>query len=92
MNYASGRHVPFSSFFAPDERSYMSLTSLEVRDLQWRTSRRSAGNGACVEVAAPVNGQIAVRDSKNPGGAWLRYPPQSWQAFIGAVKSEHFFD
>ena len=69
----------------------MSLTSLEVRDLQWRTSRHSAANGACVEVA-PVNGQITVRDSKNPGGAWLRYPPQSWQAFIGAVKSEHFFD
>ena len=65
----------------------MSPSNLEVRDLQWRTSRRSAGNGACVEIA-PVNGQIAVRDSKNPGGIWLRYPAPTWRNFIVGLKSE----
>jgi hypothetical protein len=65
----------------------MSPSNLEVRDLQWRTSRRSAGNGACVEVA-PVNGQIAVRDSKNPGGIWLHYPALTWRDFVGSIKSE----
>jgi hypothetical protein len=65
----------------------MSPSNLEVRDLQWRTSRRSAGNGACVEVA-PVNGHIAVRDSKNPGGIWLNYPALTWRNFVRGIKSE----
>jgi uncharacterized protein DUF397 len=65
----------------------MSPSSLEVRDLQWRTSRRSAGNGACVEVA-PANGKIAVRDSKNPGGIWLHYPASAWRNFVSGIKSE----
>jgi Domain of unknown function (DUF397) len=68
----------------------MSQIDLEDRDLQWRKTRRSAGHGACVEVA-PVNGQIAVRDSMNPGGGRLQYPPQSWQTFISAVKDELIF-
>jgi uncharacterized protein DUF397 len=69
----------------------MSLADTEVYDLQWRKARRSVGNGACVEVA-PVNGQIAVRDSMNPGGSRLRYPARSWQAFVAAIKSEHIFE
>lgn len=69
----------------------MKLIKPQVCAPQWRTARRSAGNGACVEVA-PVNGQIAVRDSKNPDGSWLRYSPRSWQAFIVGVKGEKFFE
>lgn len=69
----------------------MALNDLEVCDLQWRKSRRSANNGACVEVA-PVSGQIAVRDSKNPGGSLLRYPQQSWQDFVQALKTENIFE
>lgn len=69
----------------------MSLTNTEVRDLQWRKARCSVGNGACVEVA-PIDGQVAVRDSMNPGGSQLQYPAESWRAFTSAVKSEHIFD
>jgi hypothetical protein len=60
-------------------------------DLQWRKARRSAGNGACVEVA-PVNGQITVRDSQNPGGGRLQYPAQSWQTFTATLKNEQIFE
>jgi hypothetical protein len=67
----------------------MPLENLEVSDLQWRKARRSANNGACVEVA-PVTGQIAVRDSKNPSGSWLRYPDQSWRYFLSSVKRGDF--
>ena len=69
----------------------MSQTDLEPRDLQWRKARRSAGNGACVEVA-PVNGEIAVRDSMNPDGGRLQYPAQSWRAFLFTVRGEHIFE
>jgi Domain of unknown function (DUF397) len=65
--------------------------SIEVNELQWRKARRSANNGACVEVA-PANGQIAVRDSKDPGGAWLRYSAQSWKVFVDTVRIEQLFD
>jgi len=69
----------------------MFLTGSEARDLQWRKARRSAGNGACVEVA-PINGQIAVRDSMNPGGSRQQYSARSWQAFIETIKNEHIFE
>ena len=69
----------------------MLLNDLMVADLQWRKARRSANNGACVEVA-PVNGQIAVRDSMNPDGSWLRYPARSWQDFLSALKGESIFE
>ena len=69
----------------------MSLTNPEVRDLQWRKSRRSVGNGACVEVA-PVGGRIAVRDSMNPVGGRLLYPAPSWQVFTTAIKAEQHFE
>jgi hypothetical protein len=67
----------------------MSITRPQARDLQWRKAARSAGDGACVEVA-PVNGRIAVRDSMNPGGSWLQYSAQSWRDFIAVVKAENY--
>ena len=56
--------------------------------LAWRKARISAGNGACVE-AAPLNGMVAVRDSKNPAGPILTYTAAEWRAFLdGAKKGE----
>jgi hypothetical protein len=49
--------------------------------LDWRKATASANNGACIEVA-PAGGYIAVRDSKDPDGTWLRYPAQSWNLFV----------
>jgi hypothetical protein len=67
----------------------MSLTNPEVRDLQWRKSRRSVGNGACVEVA-PADKIICVRDSKNPGGISIGYPEAAWQQFLSSAKKGDF--
>ncbi len=69
----------------------MSLNSPDVQDLKWRKAARSVGNGACVEVTS-VKGQIAVRDSMNPGGAFLQYPARSWQEFASRVKDENIFE
>jgi hypothetical protein len=67
----------------------MSLNDLEVSDLQWRKARRSANNGACVEVA-PANGKIFIRDSKDQNGLVIGYSGCSWRAFLAGVKTGIF--
>ncbi|BCL16181.1 DUF397 domain-containing protein [Micromonospora sagamiensis] len=53
---------------------------------RWRKSSHSGDEGACVEVAVvrdPTD-TVAVRDSKDPHGPVLRFPPTAWAAFAGA--------
>lgn len=49
----------------------------------WRKSSHSGDQGACVELAA-VPGRVAVRDSKDPTGPVLLFPPAAWTAFAAA--------
>ena len=65
----------------------MSLPDQIPCDYHWRKARRSANDGACVEVAL-VNGQLAVRDSKNPSGRWLQYSLRSWRDFTSNSKAK----
>jgi hypothetical protein len=58
-----------------------------MSELQWRKARRSANNGACVEVA-PASGQIFVRDSKDQDGPMMRYSMASWKVFLSDVKRD----
>ncbi|MFJ6195625.1 DUF397 domain-containing protein [Micromonospora sp. NPDC092111] len=46
----------------------------------WRKSSHSGDEGACVELA-PLPDRIAVRDSKDPTGPVLLFPPAAWAAF-----------
>ena len=63
--------------------------SLEVAGLQWRTARRSAGNGACVEVA-PGAGRVFIRDSKKQDGPVVPCTGASWRAFLAEAKRGQF--
>jgi hypothetical protein len=53
-------------------------------DYSWRRACSSATN--CVEVDAAMV-QVAVRDSKDPGGPVLRFPRGVWRAFVEGVKA-----
>ncbi|MFJ3302381.1 DUF397 domain-containing protein [Streptomyces sp. NPDC086549] len=47
----------------------------------WIKSSYSDPGQNCVE-AAPLNPDIAIRDSKNPNGPALLLPAKAWQEFI----------
>lgn len=56
----------------------------------WAKSSLSFANGNCVEVADLGNGITGVRNSRDPGGAVLRFTPDEWQAFLGGVLNGEF--
>jgi hypothetical protein len=59
---------------------------------QWRKSSLSNGNGGnnCVEVRRSGDGQIHVRDSKDPDGPQLHFTPDEWKAFLGGAQNNEF--
>ncbi|HEY2960056.1 MAG TPA: DUF397 domain-containing protein [Actinomycetota bacterium] len=61
---------------------------VDLSRAMWRKSTRSYTNG-CVEVAF-VDGQVAVRDSKDPSGPVLVFTPFEWTAFLGGVRDREF--
>ena len=50
----------------------------------WRTPSYSNGTGQCVEVARVIE-TIAVRDTKDRGGAVLTVPADAWQRFTSVT-------
>jgi hypothetical protein len=67
------------------------MSSIEAgsHSFGWRKTRRSMGNGECVEVA-PASGRILVRDSKNPSALLITYPTAAWQSFLTSAKRGDF--
>jgi hypothetical protein len=59
-----------------------------VRNDAWRKSTFS-GVGDCVEVTA-ADGEVKVRDSKDPSGAVLDFTVAEWQAFVAGAKAGEF--
>jgi Domain of unknown function (DUF397) len=55
---------------------------------KWRKSTFSGLNG-CVEIAF-IDGQIAVRDSKDRNGAILLFTRAEWDAFLIGIKKGQF--
>ena len=58
--------------------------------LRWIKSSLSFANGNCVEVARLPDGQVGVRDSKNPQAAILRFTSSGWHAFLAGARRGEF--
>jgi hypothetical protein len=65
-----------------------SFTCVEVGT--WHTA--SAGNGACVQVGPCRcgDGQVLIRDSKDPDGPRLAFTAEEWTVFRAGVKAGKF--
>ncbi|WP_424534879.1 DUF397 domain-containing protein [Sphaerisporangium viridialbum] len=64
----------------------MDVKSFDLSSARWRKSSRSGDSGGqCVEVATNLSGVVAVRDSKNPHGPALIFPPREWTRFLTEV-------
>jgi hypothetical protein len=61
---------------------------IETQPPSWQRSRYCESN-TCVE-AAVIGSDIAVRDSKDPGGPILRFSHDEWTAFIAGVRDGDF--
>lgn len=54
--------------------------------LQWTKSTMSATSD-CVEWARnPRDGNVFVRNSREPDGPWLEFTPSEWQAFVAGLR------
>jgi hypothetical protein len=61
---------------------------MDMSSAIWRKSSYSGANGSnCIEIAATAR-LVAVRDSKDPKGAVLRFRPKDWQRFAEQVKAD----
>ena len=64
------------------------MTDLE---LEWIKSVASGSQGGnCIEVAFKDNGDVAVRNSKDPDGPVLTFTRPEWDAFVEGAKDGEF--
>jgi hypothetical protein len=61
-------------------------------EVTWRKSKASNPSGACVEVAALPDGEIAVRNSRHPSGPALIYTRAEIAAFLAGARAGEFDD
>ena len=58
-------------------------------ELEWQKTTRS-GITNCVEVAPLPGGGVAMRDSKDPSGPFLRYTAMEWALFAEGMQAGEF--
>jgi hypothetical protein len=70
-----------------------SSSGTSARDIStsWIKSSRSGPTGGnCVEVAFLAGGDVAMRNSRDPGGPALIFTRAEWEAFLGGARDGEF--
>jgi len=68
------------------------VSATELGGVQWRKSTKSNPSGNCVEVAELADGDVAVRNSRDPQGPALVYTRAEVAAFLAGVRNGEFDD
>lgn len=68
------------------------ISSELLTDATWRKAKASGAMGNCVEVALLGNGEIAMRNSRDPQGPALVYTQDEIAAFLAGAKDGEFDD
>jgi hypothetical protein len=73
-------------------KSSLSFANGNCVEVAWVKSTESMNtlDGNCVEAADLGNGEIGIRNSRDPEGPVLRFTPEEMKAFIGGVRNGEF--
>ena len=63
------------------------MTEVDLSRAEWRKSSYSSQSGNCVEVARNLPGLVAVRASREPGGARLVVSQETWRGFLKGLRA-----
>jgi Domain of unknown function (DUF397) len=69
---------------------YNGMPASALIGVAWHKSRCSSPQGECVELARLATGDVAIRNSRHPGGAALVYTQAELEAFIQGVRDGDF--
>ncbi|MGK5632358.1 DUF397 domain-containing protein [Streptomyces sp. URMC 123] len=69
---------------------YNGMAATDLQGIEWRKSRHSNSQGACVEFARLPGGDVAVRNSRHPDGPALIYTPAEVEAMLLGIKDGEF--
>jgi hypothetical protein len=68
------------------------MSATELTGVMWRKSRHSGQLGNCVEAAVLDGGDVAMRNSRYPGGPALIFTRDEMAAFLAGAKDGEFDD
>ncbi|MBW1604230.1 DUF397 domain-containing protein [Streptomyces sp. JJ66] len=72
------------------QQAYNGMAAADLRGVAWQKSRHSNSQGTCVEFAKLPSGDVAVRNSRFPGGPALVYTPAEVEAMLLGIKDGEF--
>jgi hypothetical protein len=72
------------------DEPYNGMPATGLGNISWLKSHYSNPSGNCVEVACLPSGDVAVRNSRFPGGPVLLYTQAEIAAFLQGAKDGEF--
>lgn len=75
----------------PSDHAWNGMPASDL-SVTWTKSRRSNPNGNCVEMALLPAGDVAVRNSRYPGGPALIFTRSVITAFLAGIADGEFAD
>ena len=74
------------------ESVHNGMSATELAGVVWRKSRHSGQLGNCVEAAVLDGGDVAMRNSRYPGGPALIFTRDEMAAFLAGAKDGELDD